>query len=491
MLSGSASPSSAPSGSPYRSTEGGEDQATHEWGSRSVEIFQKLEQIGEGTYGQVYKARNKYTKEIVALKKVRMDNEKEGFPITAIREIKILKELDSEHVIKLKEIVTSKASNLNNGKGSIYMVFEYMDHDLTGLMESPQFKSCWFSEGQIKCYMKQLLEGLHYCHKNNVLHRDIKGSNLLINNKGQLKLADFGLARPYNEQEKDYTNRVITLWYRPPELLLGATSYGPAIDMWSVGCILAELLWRKPVFPGRNEIDQLGLIFKLCGTPSEASWPGVSKLPWYKFKPKKLYKPRLREVFKDFPPTALDLVERLLCLDPSKRITAEQALDSDYFWTDPMPCPPSSLPKYPSSHEFQTKRRRHEQNSTNEMSKRPRMMPSASSHPSQESRHTRPSQSGSSSGSYPLVLPPSDGHRHQSHSSRSSSSSSSYTNGGRGEPSHSFHHGSSRGEQSSRSSRTHYSSSHRSHSHHSSSSQRAGSREPPPNSSSSSSYYHH
>jgi len=209
--------------------------------SRSVDVFEKLEQVGEGTYGQVYMARSRFDGEIVALKKIRMDNEKEGFPITAIREIKILKSLDHKNVIKLKEIVTSK------NKGSIYMVFEYMDHDLTGLADRPGIR---FTVPQIKCYMKQLLTGLTYCHLNNILHRDIKGSNLLIDNQGVLKLADFGLARPcVLENSKSLTNRVITLWYRPPELLLGTQTYGPAVDMWSAGCIFAELLHGKPILP--------------------------------------------------------------------------------------------------------------------------------------------------------------------------------------------------------------------------------------------------
>jgi len=182
---------------------------------------------------------------------------------------------------------------------------------------------------------------------------------LLINNKGQLKLADFGLARPFNEQASNYTSRVITLWYRPPELLLGAVNYGPAIDMWSVGCILAELLAKKPIFPGRNEIDQLELIYKLCATPNEENWPGAVKLAWWEtFKPQKVYKRRIREAFKDFPPEALDLVDRLLTLDPQKRISASEALDSDYFWTEPFPPDPATLPKYPPSHEFQAKKRR-------------------------------------------------------------------------------------------------------------------------------------
>jgi len=305
--------------------------------------------------------KNKETGEIVALKKIRMDNEKEGFPITAIREIKILKELHNENIVQLKEIVTSKATKENRGKQSIYMVFEYMDHDLTGLMMSEG--SLWKpTQAQIKCYMKQLLVGLHHCHNNGVLHRDIKGSNLLISNKGQLKLADFGLARPYTENQGNYTNRVITLWYRPPELLLGAVQYGPPIDMWSAGCILAELLGKKAIFPGRNEIDQLELIFKLCGTPNQENWPDVDKLEWWHmFKPQKPYKRCLRETFSHFPREAVDLIDRMLTLDPKQRITASEALDADYFWIEPLPCAPEDLPKYPSSHEFQAKKRRNAQ----------------------------------------------------------------------------------------------------------------------------------
>eukprot|EP00850_Spirogloea_muscicola_P014279 SM000101S09277 [mRNA] locus=s101:318117:321397:+ [translate_table: standard] len=330
------------------------------WGSRSVDHFEKLEQIGEGTYGQVYMAKEKATGDIVALKKVRMDNEKEGFPITAIREIKILKKLKHENVIDLKEIVTSKATDSNKYKGSIYMVFEYMDHDLTGLADRPGMR---FSVPQIKCYMKQLLTGLHYCHVNLVLHRDIKGSNLLIDNKGILKLADFGLARPFSsENNGPLTNRVITLWYRPPELLMGENKYGPAVDMWSVGCIFAELLHTKPILPGKNEVEQLNLTFQLCGSPDESVWPGVSKLPWYhQFKPERPYKRRIREVFRGFDRHALDLVERMLTLDPAQRITAKDALDAEYFWTDPVPCAPSSLPTYEASHEYQTKKKRQQQ----------------------------------------------------------------------------------------------------------------------------------
>jgi cyclin-dependent kinase 12/13 len=307
----------------------------------------------------VYKARNKESGEVVALKRVRMDNEKEGFPITAIREIKILKILNHKNVVRLKEIVTSKGSDYNQGKGSIYMVMEFLEHDLTGLTDAGQK----FTVPQIKCYMKQLLEGLAYCHAQKVLHRDIKGSNLLISNDGQLKLADFGLARPFDtDQQRPYTNRVITLWYRPPELLLGATMYGPAIDMWSAGCIFAELLLRKPILPGKNEFEQIDLIFKLLGTPDEAAWPKCSKLQYYDMilsqNGHRKYQSRFDEKFGQLDPLAKDLLRKLLMMDPDKRITADDALDHEYFWSDPAPATPDQLPKYPPSHEFTAKKRR-------------------------------------------------------------------------------------------------------------------------------------
>ncbi|GAB4835324.1 Cyclin-dependent kinase C-2 [Ancistrocladus abbreviatus] len=366
------------------------------WGSRSVDCFQKLEQVGEGTYGQVYMARETQTGEIVALKKIRMDNEREGFPITAIREIKILKKLQHENVLKLKEIVTSPGPEKdeqgrpdgNKYKGGIYMVFEYMDHDLTGLADRPGMR---FSVPQIKCYMRQLLTGLHYCHVNHVLHRDIKGSNLLIDNEGNLKLADFGLARSFsNDHNGNLTNRVITLWYRPPELLFGSTKYGPAVDMWSVGCIFAELLNGKPIFPGKDEPEQLNKIFEICGAPDEGNWPGVSKLPWYNnFKPNRPMKRRLREVFRHFDRHALELLERMLTLDPAQRISAKDALDAEYFWTDPLPCDPKSLPKYESSHEFQTKKKRQQQRQHEEAAKRQKMQ-----HPQPHGRLPPTQQSG-------------------------------------------------------------------------------------------------
>mmetsp|Transcript_19566 Transcript_19566/g.66562 ORF Transcript_19566/g.66562 Transcript_19566/m.66562 type:complete len:242 (-) Transcript_19566:1317-2042(-) len=236
-----------------------------------------------------------------------------------------------------------------------------MDHDLAGLAERPGMK---FTLPQIKCYMRQLLEGLAFCHLNNVLHRDIKGANLLIDNNGLMKLADFGLARPYGciqqEEANALTNNVITLWYRPPELLLGSTKYGPEVDMWSVGCILAEMLVQKPILPGKTEIEQLDRIYHLVGSPTKENWPEHSEFQNWKTMPhpEKRIDSQLANRFSRLPRDAYTLLEHLLVLNPARRISAAEALDSDWFWNDPLPCDPASLPKYEASHEWQTKRRR-------------------------------------------------------------------------------------------------------------------------------------
>ncbi|XP_049823936.1 cyclin-dependent kinase 12 isoform X3 [Aethina tumida] len=331
-----------------------------DWGERCIDMFEVKEQIGEGTYGQVYKARDVQANEWVALKKVRLENEKEGFPITAIREIKILRQLNHKNVINLREIVTDKqdAIDFRKEKGSFYLVFEYMDHDLMGLLDSEMVD---FNELNNASIMKQLLDGLNYCHKRNFLHRDIKCSNILMNNKGEVKLADFGLARLYNaeDRQRPYTNKVITLWYRPPELLLGEERYGPAIDIWSCGCILGELFQKKPLFQANAEMMQLDRISRLCGTPTPAVWPSVIKLPlFHTLKPNKLHRRRLREDFKLLPKSALDLLDKMLELDPEKRITAEEALKSPWLKNiNPEQISAPNLPRQ-DCHELWSKRRK-------------------------------------------------------------------------------------------------------------------------------------
>ncbi|KAH0716260.1 hypothetical protein KY284_009165 [Solanum tuberosum] len=327
-------------------------EAIQGWLPRSADSFEKLNKIGQGTYSSVYKARDLKTNKIVAMKKVRfvnMDPESVRF---MAKEISILRKLDHPNVMKLEALVTSRIS------GSLYLVFEYMEHDLAGLAAAPRVK---FTEAQIKCYMQQLLRGLEHCHSRGVLHRDIKGSNLLIDDNGVLKIGDFGLATTFEpNQTQPLTSRVVTLWYRAPELLLGATEYGVAIDMWSAGCILAELSAGKPIMPGRTEVEQMHKIFKLCGSPSEEYWK-KSKLPHAtSFKPQHPYKRCVTDTFKDFPPSALALVDILLSIEPERRGTAYSALNSEFFSTKPLPCDPSSLPKYPPSKEYDAKIREEE-----------------------------------------------------------------------------------------------------------------------------------
>ncbi|AES91061.1 putative protein-serine/threonine kinase CMGC-CDK-PITSLRE family [Medicago truncatula] len=305
---------------------------------RSVSEFEMIKKINEGTYGVVYKAKDKKTGEIVALKKVKMDMEREGFPISALREMNILLSLDHPSIVDVKEVVVDDNDN-NDGT---YMVMEHMQYDLKQLLES---KSQPFSMGEIKSFMKQLLEGVKYLHDNWILHRDLKTSNILLNKDGKLKICDFGMSRQYGSPLKQYTSLVVTLWYRAPELLLGAKKYSKAIDMWSLGCIMAELISKEPLFKGKTEVEQLDKIFRTLGTPDEKTWPGLSKLPGSKANFVKQRCSMLRMKFPAASFTGLpvlsesgfDLLNKLLAYDPDKRISAEAALRHDWFREGPLP----------------------------------------------------------------------------------------------------------------------------------------------------------
>ncbi|XP_059642807.1 protein IMPAIRED IN BABA-INDUCED STERILITY 1-like [Cornus florida] len=332
---------------PWLSAVAGE--AIEGWLPLRSDLFEKLDKIGQGTYSSVYRARNVETGRVVALKKVRFDTFQPESVRFMSREITILRKLDHPNVMKLEGLITSRLSC------SIYLVFEYMEHDLSGLLSCPDIK---FSDAQIKCYMRQLLSGVEHCHSQGVLHRDIKTSNVLVNNEGILKIADFGLANFLSAKRRQpLTSRVVTLWYRPPELLLGSTNYGTSVDMWSVGCVFAELFIGKPILKGRTEVEQLHKIFKLCGSPSDEYW-NRSKLPFATmFKPQHPYESTLRQRCKEFPKTAVNLIETFLSIEPYKRGTASSALDSEYFSTKPYACDPSSLPKYPPNKEIDAKLR--------------------------------------------------------------------------------------------------------------------------------------
>ncbi|XP_022740674.1 probable serine/threonine-protein kinase At1g54610 [Durio zibethinus] len=301
---------------------------------RSADSYDKLAKVGQGTYSNVYKARDKDTGKIVALKKVRFNtSEPESVKFMA-REIMILQKLNHPNVISLEGLATSRMQY------SLYLVFDLMQSDLTKVISRPGER---LTEPQIKCYMQQLLSGLQHCHERGILHRDIKGSNLLIDRDGVLKIADFGLANTFNpKSNRPLTSRVVTLWYRAPELLLGSTDYGVGIDLWSAGCLLAEMFVGRPIMPGRTEVEQLHRIFKLCGSPSEDYWKKM-KLP-ASFRPPQQYKPGYLDAFGDFPYSSFGLLTMLLALDPSYRGTAASALQSEFFSSSPLACDLSGLP---------------------------------------------------------------------------------------------------------------------------------------------------
>ena len=286
--------------------------------------YTRTSKLGEGTYGVVYRAKDQKGQEIYALKKIRLNAEEEGIPSTAIREISLLKELNHINIVKLYEVLHSPKK--------LTLVFEYVEQDLKKIIDSANGKGLDIK--YTKSFLYQLLRGVDFIHKNKVLHRDLKPQNLLINKNNILKIADFGLARGYGIPVKNYTHEVVTLWYRPPDVLLGNKTYGTTVDMWSIGTIFAEMATGKPLFTGNSENDQLKKIFAIMGTPTENYAPSLKELPEWgvgdnnfeKSEPKSF-----KELFPDLDTEGIDLLEKLLQLEPDKRISAEEALKHPFF----------------------------------------------------------------------------------------------------------------------------------------------------------------
>ncbi|KAH8664300.1 kinase-like domain-containing protein [Xylariales sp. PMI_506] len=304
--------------------------------------YVKGKKLGEGTYANVYLGhlRNDPS-QLVAIKKIKVQKEyTEGMAPDAVREIKHLQELSHPNIITLHSVFSSKDQNLN-------LVLEYLPlGDLEMLIRDHD--GVHYGMADMKAWAGMLTRGVWFCHENFVLHRDIKPNNLLIAADGEVKLADFGLARSFSDPYKIMTSNVITRWYRPPELLFGAKHYSGAVDVWSVGCVIAELARRAPFMPGDTEIDQIKQICDNIGTPTEDNWPGVTKLPDYMVdsdtKPVHA-KAHYLGMFGSLGADGVDLLMKTLVLDPKKRITAREMLDHQWWHKDPKPTRKKDLPR--------------------------------------------------------------------------------------------------------------------------------------------------
>ncbi|KAI1847740.1 hypothetical protein JX266_006235 [Neoarthrinium moseri] len=335
----------------------------------SVENYDKLNDIEEGAYGWVTRAKDLRNNRVVALKRLKLDDSAQnrvGLPETGLREIQILKDCSHRNVVELHEVVVNDGAATAGSGGalgrieSIFLVLEFVEHDLKSILEDMPEP---FLASEVKTLMLQLASGVAYLHENWVLHRDLKTSNLLLNNRGRLKIADFGMARYVGEPAPPkLTQLVVTLWYRAPELLLGARTYGAAVDMWSVGCIFGELLTREPLLQGRNEVDELTKIFELCGIPTEEVWPGFRRLP----NARSLRLPKssattgsvIRAKFPLLTAAGSALLNGLLSLDPDRRPSAKEMLQHEYFAQDPKPKHEDMFPTFPSKAGQERRRRR-------------------------------------------------------------------------------------------------------------------------------------
>lgn len=338
------------------------------WGLRTVDNYDKLEIVGEGTYGQVWKGENRTSGRMVALKKIRVDPYRKmaGLTLQTLREIKILNSFPHPNVVELIECVTSAKTAEAGVKSSLYLVFEYLNHDMGGLIDIKYD----FTEEEIRCFFMQLVRAMKFLHKNRICHRDIKSSNLLISNKHELKLADFGLARQLFPDAKQvnekYTNKVVTLWYRAPELLLGERQYDYSVDIWSAGCILLEMYTKVPVFQGRNEMDQLRRVFKLCGRPDKFDWPALSShlaSIFDTYCEQNEEESRKMNSYLEANQTSLEsseLIKLCLKLSPSERPSADDIMLMDCIKTAKEPQDLPRLRVKQSLHEYSTKKMKKE-----------------------------------------------------------------------------------------------------------------------------------
>ncbi|KAJ8926019.1 hypothetical protein NQ315_009874 [Exocentrus adspersus] len=297
--------------------------------------YKLLGRAGEGAHGFVFKGMDLRTEKLVALKKIAI-NPSSGVPKNTMREICALRALKSNHIVKLIE-VTSMGS-------SVVLVMEFLPWSLAEIIKNT---SVSLTLPQIKAYTKMILSGVNYMHQNHVMHRDLKPANLLISGKGILKIADFGLARIYvNEKQRVYSHQVATRWYRAPELLYGSRSYTPSVDMWSVGCILGEMINGQPLFPGETDIEQLAIVLSTLGTPTEVTWPGLAQLPDYN---KIAFTPNVGKRWSIVLPTAdmvtINLISRILIYNGAKRLSAREALKHKFFFEKPLPAKLSQMPK--------------------------------------------------------------------------------------------------------------------------------------------------